>query len=100
MNYSKTFNRFYAVNELSDLRDHTQEVIDEINEGRYDEEGDLSYVHGLAHLLDHLARAWHFSRLTDNEISDLSSDSFQELSVSIPKFTGDEKFVALIDESA
>ncbi|MDB6150079.1 MAG: hypothetical protein JWQ44_1527 [Chthoniobacter sp.] len=39
---------------------------------------------GLEHVVEHLARAWHFRRLTRQEVSELDEDTFWRLSNSIP----------------
>ena len=72
MNHGETFNRQAALSELFELKSHIDEEISCIENGRYDPDGDLSYEVGLDHLMDHLmdhlVRAWHFSRMTDDEI--------------------------------
>ena len=93
MNYSETMNRLAAINELDELREHVGSVISEIEMGKYDPDGELSYQVALAHLMDHLARAWHFSKLTDDEINSLGQDGFERATYSIPKLNGWEKLV-------
>ena len=86
-------NRFSAINELKDLKDELESLITEIENGDYDPDGELSYQVGLAHLMDHLVRAWHFSKLTDNEIEALGQEGFERATYTIPKLNGWESLV-------
>ena len=86
-------NRFAAINELDELKEHIESLISEIENGDYDPDGELSYQVGLAHLMDHLVRAWHFSKLTDSEIEALGQEGFERATFSIPKLNGWESLV-------
>lgn len=86
-------NRIASINELDELREHIDSVITEIQEGEYDPDGELSYQIAIAHLMDHLVRAWHFSKLTDTEIEALGQEGFERATYSIPKLMGWEVLV-------
>jgi hypothetical protein len=86
-------NRNQAIRELTELADHLQRVLHDIESGRYDENGDLAYQVGLQHLMDHLARAWHFARMTDEKIDALTQEQFAQLTNAIPKLGVDQRFV-------
>ncbi|MEP1151260.1 MAG: hypothetical protein ABJH08_05980 [Balneola sp.] len=93
MNYSKVMNQQAAVFQLSELKDHIDTIIEEIVNGDYNSDGDLSYQVGLSHLYDHLNRAWHFSKLTDDQINALDQESFERTTYSIPKLDGNFRIV-------
>ena len=86
-------NRERAKWELGELADHVKTVIEEIDAGRYDEAGDLSYEVGLDHLMDHLVWAWHFSRMTDEEIAALTPDQFAAITRAIPRLNVEHRLV-------
>ncbi len=93
MNYSGLMNRVSAIAELEELKEHIETVISEIENGSYDEDGELSYQVSMAHLMDHLVRAWHFSKLTDEQIADLDQKAFERITYSIPKLNADVRLV-------
>lgn len=82
-------NKFATISELDELKDHINEVIEEITQGEFDPDGTLSYEIALCHLQEHLARAWHFAKLSDEILGDLSDEAFHQASISIPKLNGD-----------
>jgi len=86
-------NKFAAIAELDELKDHIDEVIEEITQGEYDPDGTLSYEIALCHLQEHLARAWHFAKLSDDKLGDLSNEAFHKASISIPKLNQDMMLV-------
>jgi hypothetical protein len=71
--------------ELSELVDHAEGLIREIDDGRYEEDGDLSYQVALAHLQDHLNLAWHAPRMTNEEFNSLSQTQFEAAMLATPK---------------
>lgn len=94
------FNRDAAVFELRELQDHINSVIEEIEKGCYDDDsGNLSYPVALEHLMDHLVLAWHYSRMSHEEINSVSQDRFVRLTCAIPKFTPEEhRLVGLYED--
>jgi hypothetical protein len=88
-------NRDRAIWELDELADHLKDVVEDIQSGRYDESGDLSYAGGLQHLMDHLARAWHFAHMTDEQIDALTQEQFEEVTHAIPKLWVDQRLVEM-----
>ena len=78
-------NRERAKWELSELAAHIKTTIADIDAGRYDDSGDLAYEVGLDHLMDHLVWAWHFSKMTDEEIDALTPEQFRRITRAIPK---------------
>ena len=93
MNYSKVMNRFSAVTQLHQLKDHIDALIEEIEKGEYDLDGALSYQTGLADLFVYLNRAWHYSKLNDDQIKNLDHNSFEKITYSIPKLDGNFELV-------
>lgn len=93
MNYSEIMNRMWAINELDELKEHIETVISEIENGEYDPDGELSYQVSLSHLMDHLVRSWHFSKMTDDEISDLSQEAFERITYSVPRLNAEIRLV-------
>ncbi|XAM00266.1 hypothetical protein OT109_02535 [Phycisphaeraceae bacterium D3-23] len=77
-------NKAEAVFELGELSVHIEDVIAEIKAGRYDEDGDLSYEVAVAHLMDHLVRAWHYAHMTDEKIAGITEDDFDKITCAIP----------------
>ncbi len=86
-------NQLAAISELTELKDHIETLLEEIVNGDYDADGKLSYQVGLSHLYDHLNRAWHFSKLTDDQIDALDQESFERITNSIPKLDGNFRIV-------
>ncbi|MBI1369798.1 MAG: hypothetical protein GC162_14225 [Planctomycetes bacterium] len=86
-------NRDRAIFHLHEIASDIPGLIAEIEQGRYDEDGDLSYEVALAHLLDHLSLAWHQSRMTDNEVAQLSQEQFEQLCTAIPRLQLDMRLV-------
>jgi len=91
-------NRNQALFELSELSSHIETLISEIHAGRYDENGDLSYAVGLGHLMDHISLAWHYSRMSDDEVFALTQEQFEALTVAIPKFQYNCRLVELYEK--
>ena len=85
-------NREQAKWELGELIDHAREEIKKIDDGRYDDNGDLSFQVGLEHLMDHLVWAWHFSRKTDVEVDGLIPQ-LGKIACAIPKFREEYRLV-------
>lgn len=86
-------NREAAKWELLELADHIKAVVEEIDAGRYDEDGDLSYQVGLEHLMDHLARAWHYAQMSNEQIDALTQDQFNAVTNAIPKLGIEQRLI-------
>lgn len=86
-------NRNAAKWELLELAAHLKDVVQDIDAGRYDEDGDLSYQVGLQHLMDHLARAWHYAQMSDEQIAALTQEQFDAVTNAIPKLWIDQQLV-------
>jgi len=95
------FNRDMAIFQLHEIQNSIKRVIEEIETGCYDDDSeDISYAIELAHLMDHLVLAWHYSRMTNEEIDSVSQDRFERLTCAIPKFNVvcDYRLVGLYDD--
>lgn len=79
-------NKNVAVQELDEMIVHAKDLIAEILNGDYDEDGEVAYSIDLSHLMDHLVRAWHYAKMSDEQVADLSQDDFEKLTYAIPKF--------------
>ncbi|MEM6458466.1 MAG: hypothetical protein AAF710_03645 [Planctomycetota bacterium] len=86
-----------AAQQLDELIVHAKNLITEIEEGRYDDDGDLSYPIALSHLMDHLVRAWHYSQMTDDQVARISQEQFERVTYSIPKLNIEHRLVELYD---
>lgn len=82
-----------AIFHLQEIAVDIPGVISDIEAGRYDENGDLAFEVALGHLLDHLALAWHQSRMTDEQLDTLSQAEYERLCTSIPKLQIDNRLV-------
>lgn len=91
-------NKAEAMMQLDELGEHIQDVIARMEGGRYDEEGDLSYVIDIAHLMDHLVEAWHYAHLCDDKIRGMAQDDYVKVTCSIPKFQRGYRLVDLYTE--
>jgi hypothetical protein len=91
-------NREQAIFQLDNLCVHVQDVIKQIEQGRYEEQGDLSFEVDIAHLLDHLAMAWHYARMSDQQIDSISQADFERLTRSVPDLMPGRKIVNPYDE--
>jgi hypothetical protein len=86
-------NRRQAIWHLSELAEHIKVVVNEVEAGDYDEDGDPSYQIALAHLMDHLNLAWHFSKMSDEQVNALTTDQLCKYWDAIPKFKIDHRLV-------
>ncbi len=86
-------NRERAIFNLHEIAVDIPGIIDDIEAGRCDEDGDLSYEVALGHVMDHLALAWHQSLMSDDEIDGLSQEQFETLCTSIPRLQVDNRMV-------
>lgn len=86
-------NSLWAIAELEELKDHIEILTTQLANGDYDLEGNLSYQVILSHLMEHINRAWHLSKLTNREIDDLSQEAFERITNSIPKLDYNFKLV-------
>ncbi len=88
-------NRQSAKFQLSELVSHIEDVIKDIDAGRYDDDGDVDVVYqvDLGHLLDHLSRAWHFAHMCDDQIDSLTQEQYEQITHAIPKLGIDQRLV-------
>ncbi len=86
-------NRTRAIFNLHEIAVDIPGIIDDIEAGRYDDDGDLSYEVALGHLMDHLALAWHEAHMSDDEVDALSQEQFETLCTSIPRLQLDNRIV-------
>ena len=98
MKYGDVINRYAAAFELGELAIHIKEVIAEIENGDYDEDGELSYTVGLEHLMDHLVKAWHYGQMSDEKIDSLTHEEVVKLTQAIPKLNVDHRLVEPSDD--
>lgn len=86
-------NREAAKWELLELAAHLGEIVQEIDAGRYDDDGDLSYQVALEHLMDHLARAWHYAQMSEEQIDALTKEEFNAVTSAIPKLGIEQRLI-------
>lgn len=75
--------------ELREAAEHLQDLVAELNEGTMGERGEPALAVTLAHILDHLCRAWNCKGLTIEQFTELSQEDFEHLSHTVPNFFGD-----------
>ncbi len=95
---SGKMNRNRAIFQLGELISHADDVIEEIREGRYDEDGDICYQVAINHLMDHLMLAWHYAVMSDEDIDQMTQEQFEKLSTAIPQFEVNHQLVQPYDK--
>ncbi len=86
-------NSLSTITELDELQDHIETLTADLAKGKYDDNGKLSFQLYLSHLMEHINKAWHFSKLSNEEIDNLDQDSFEKISNSIPRLNPNFKLV-------
>ncbi|MEP0004858.1 MAG: hypothetical protein ABJ387_08720 [Balneola sp.] len=86
-------NSLSTIAELDELKDHIDTLIADLAEGKYDDNGKLSFQIYLSHLMEHINKTWHFSKLSNEEIFNLDQTTFEEITNSIPKLDPNFKLV-------
>ncbi len=75
--------------ELAEASEHLQALVAEFREGKIDDRGEPAVSVQLAHVLDHLCRAWNCKDMTPERHSALSQAEFERLSNTVPNFLGE-----------
>ena len=86
-------NSLATISELDELKNHIDTLTADLAKGKYDDNGKLSFQVYLSHLMEHINKAWHFSKLSNEEIDNLDHDTFEEVSNSIPRLNQNFKLV-------
>jgi hypothetical protein len=86
-------NSLATISELDELKNHIDTLTADLAKGKYDDNGKLSFQVYLSHLMEHINKAWHFSKLSNEEIDNLDHDTFEEVSNSIPRLNPNFKLV-------
>ena len=74
--------------ELAEATEHLQQLVAELRTGKIDERGEPILSLELAHILDHICRAWNCKDLTPEELAALPQEEFDRLSITTPNFLG------------
>lgn len=75
--------------ELYEASIHLREFLDELSDGKIGESDTPDLAIQLAHIMDHLCRAWNCKDLSSEGHADLSQVEFDRLSHTIPNFMGE-----------
>jgi hypothetical protein len=76
--------------ELSEASEHLQKLVADLHAGRMGASDDTGLGVQLAHILDHISRAWNCKDMTGEQASKLSQEEFERLSNTVPNFHGDK----------
>ena len=88
----KEITNHYAVTmELEDAVEHLNDLIKEVEAGKYDPDGKYCYSTTLRHIYEHLNRSYHYCDKSDDEIDKISQKEFNRLSDTLPEFFSDMK---------
>jgi hypothetical protein len=74
--------------ELAEAAYHLQALVAELHDGKIDDRGEPAVSVQLAHILDHVSRAWNCKDMTGDQKSKLSQEEFERLSNTVPNFLG------------
>jgi hypothetical protein len=78
--------------ELGEALVHLKELIKEVDNSEYDEEGsDMSYFIGIQHVIEHLNLSWHFRNQKPENMGTRDQEEFEEFSNTIPNLMGEFK---------
>ena len=75
--------------ELSEASVHLQRLVADLRAGRISADGDAPLGVELAHVLDHLCRAWNCKDQTPEQHAALSPKEFEQMSHTVPNFLGE-----------
>ncbi len=76
--------------ELEEASVHLQDLVAELREGKIGEDDTPAVSIQLAHIIDHLCRAWNCKDQTDEQRAALSQEDFERLSNTVPNFLGEK----------
>lgn len=74
--------------ELEEASEHLQQIVADLRDGTIDGRGEPELSISLAHVLDHLCRAWNCKDQTLEQHAALSQEEFDRLSNTVPNFMG------------
>ncbi len=75
--------------ELYEASIHLQGFFDELRDGKIAESDTPVLTVQMAHIMDHLCRAWNCKDLSSEDHANLSQVEFERLSHTIPNFMGE-----------
>jgi hypothetical protein len=75
--------------ELAEASHHLQQLVSELRDGKIDDRGEPALSVQLAHILDHLCRAWNCKDQTPEQHASVSQEEFERLSHTVPNFLGE-----------
>lgn len=74
--------------ELKEALDHLQDLVRDFAEGKIGERDEPVISLEIAHVLDHLCRAWNCKDMTLDEWSGGSQEEYERLAHTVPNFMG------------
>jgi hypothetical protein len=75
--------------ELQEAVIHLEELVNELRAGKIDDRGEPTVSVQLAHVLDHVCRAWNCKDISPEQKSKLTQEEFNRLSNTVPNFLGE-----------
>jgi hypothetical protein len=95
-----TFNRNAVALQAAEAKLALNTILQKAQSGEYDDEAPLVIAIDFEQVLYKLCLAWHFKRLSDQEIEALPEDEFIRLSNTVPNFGFSLRLLSGIDLQA
>ncbi|MEP1150343.1 MAG: hypothetical protein ABJH08_01335 [Balneola sp.] len=80
-------NNLEIISQLEELKDHIETLTSQLVDVTSGEVSRTSLKIYLSHLMEHINVAWHYSKLSDEEIHNLDQEAYERISSSIPKLS-------------
>ena len=88
--FGKIMNISIVQRDLEEASVHLQDLVTELREGKIGEDDTPAVSIQLAHIMDHICRAWNCKDQTDGQRAALSQEEFERLSNTVPNFLGEK----------
>ncbi len=70
--------------QLNEAAEHLQNLIQEVDQGEYDEDGDIAFAVTLSHVVNHLLCAFNSRDMSWDDFSKASQEAYEEGAYTIP----------------
>ncbi len=88
-----------TIGELNEAQVHIQSLIGRLRASPIQEDEDFALSIDFGHILEHLNRAWHYRRMSEQEVDRLLQENFEECGKSIPNFGFEMRLLSGLDFS-